>query len=169
MRHWSRFAALAPLVLVLACGNGTDSLPPGVDPGTELTITRLASSAGPFGFFSGLREPTRRVVRTSDAWAELWAAISQPVHPAPPAPVIDFDKEMVIVVAMGEQRSGGYQVTIERVSEAADGGIDVVVLTQRPGAGCVTTAVLTQPLDIVRVPRRDGAVRFWDQAQTSTC
>lgn len=169
MCRWFRFLALAPLFLVLACSDGTDSLPPGVAPGTDLTLTRLAPDARPFGVFSGLREPVRRVVRTDGAWTEMWAAIQQPVHPAPPAPAINFDQEMVIVVAMGEQRSGGYLVTIERVSEAGDGGIDVIVRTQRPGTGCATAAVLTQPLDIVRVPRRDGLVRFWDQDQPYTC
>src|SRR3954468_10758608 len=105
MRRRFRFIALVPLLLMLACGNNSGSLPPGVDPGTELTLTRLSSSARPFGFFSGLREPVRTVVRTNDAWIELWATIHQPTNPVPPAPAIDFDTEMVIVVAMGEQRS----------------------------------------------------------------
>jgi hypothetical protein len=140
-----------------------------VDPGTELAVTRLPASARPFGSFSGLRQPVRTVVRTNDAWTEMWTAIQQGTDPVPPVPAIDFGREMVIIVAMGEQRSTGYGVTIERVSEAGDGGIDAIVRTRRPGNGCVVGAALTQPLDIVRVPRRDGAVRFWEQSETIDC
>lgn len=166
-RSWS--IALVPLFLVLACGDSSSDLPPGIDPGTEFTMTRLPASGRPFGFFSGLRQPVRTVVRTNDAWTEIWAAIQQGTNPVPPVPAIDFGTEMVIVVAMGEQRSTGYVITIERVSEAGGGGIDAVVHTRRPGNGCVVGAALTQPLDIVRVPRRDGAVRFWDQDEAINC
>jgi hypothetical protein len=169
MHRRSRSIALVPLLLVLACGDGSSPLPPGVDPGTELTVTRLPATGRPFGYFSGLRQPVRTVVRTNKAWAEMWAAIHQPANPVPPAPAIDFATEMVIVVAMGEQRSTGYAITIERVSEAGDGGIDAIVRTRRPGDRCVVGAALTQPLDIVRVPRREGAVRFAEQDETYTC
>jgi hypothetical protein len=162
--------ALAPFLLTLACGGGSPAgLPPGLDPGTQLALVRLDQSGNSFASNSGLRTPTRTVVRTPDEWATMWAQLVQPSVPPPPAPTIDFAQEMVIIAALGERPSGGHAITITRVSEAGDGSVDVVVQSRSPGTTCITTSALTQPVDVVRVPRRDGPVRYWEQSERKNC
>ena len=75
----------------------------------------------------------------------------------------------VILVALGERPTGGYSIFIDRVTELQDGSIEVLVRSVAPGPTCGVTAALTQPVDIARVPRRDGSVSFRELAETHNC
>jgi hypothetical protein len=84
-------------------------------------------------------------------------------------PTVDFSKDMVIAAVMPLQRSGGYRVQIERVTEYAD-RIEAEVVEHSPGPDCFTTSVITRPFDVVQVPRRDGKpVTFKERRTTSGC
>jgi hypothetical protein len=121
-----------------------------------------------FQFHSGYREPQRLVIRSAAQWSQVWERITESYLPRPPAPTVNFDHEMVILVAMGQRPSGGYSIAVEGVYDAA-GRLYAEVRERSPGASCGVTTALTQPVDAVRVPRRDGAVIFVDRAETFDC
>ena len=125
-------------------------------------------SLSSFRFHSAYLTPQRLVIRTSEQWSEAWTQITRNLLPPPPAPPVDFDREMVILVAMGQRPTGGYVITVDGVYDAA-GRIFAEVRETSPGAGCITTAALTQPVDAVRIPRRDGAVIFVERDETVVC
>jgi hypothetical protein len=77
----------------------------------------------------------------------------------PPLPGIDFTQEMIVASALGTRTSGGYDVLLTQASEDS-GRVRIGVLETSPGASCVVTLALTQPIDLGRVPRRDGRVDF---------
>lgn len=155
---------------VLACGDAATGLPPGHDVGPALSISRLPDSNTPFTYYSGLVEPAQAVIRSDAEWTALWGAIHAPVTPAPPAPAIDFSTDMVLLAALGQRLTGAtYSLIIERVFEAADGAVDVVIRENRLGDDCVVAAVVTTPVDLALVPRREGVVRFWRRVAVNDC
>jgi hypothetical protein len=63
---------------------------------------------------------------------------------------VDFGRELVIAVSAGQRPSGGHEIAVQRAS--LDGGqLRIEVLQTTPGEGCMATAALTQPVDLVAV------------------
>jgi hypothetical protein len=76
---------------------------------------------------------------------------------------------MIVVVALGSRSTGGYSILIDGASEAANNGVAVIVDSSSPGTDCAVTEAFTQPVDIARMPLRDGAVRFVERSHVSNC
>jgi hypothetical protein len=134
-----------------------------------LSVSRVfEGSLSAFRFHTGYTERERLVIRSPEQWSQAWARIIQTYSPRPAAPAVDFDNEVVILVAMGQRPSGGYFIAVEGVYDA-DGRVFAEVREQSPGAGCITTEALTEPVDAVRVPRRDVPVIFVERAETVVC
>jgi protease stability complex PrcB-like protein len=165
LRHVARGClAIVAAVGIAACSS---AVAPGA-PRVPLPITRFTPRSEAFSSFSGIRTPTRSVVRDSSAWRVTWQQINQPFFPPPPLPTVDFNREMVLLAGMGTQPSGGYELLIERATRDTT-GIEVQLRRISPGAGCPVSAVLTQPLDLVRVPFSDQPVRFSERAEVTSC
>lgn len=167
-RTLQRIIRCLMLAMVAACTSACSSTLGPSGPQAPLPITRFAHSNSGFSSFSGIRTPTRAVVRDSTTWRTTWEQINQPFFPQPPLPTVDFNREMVLLAAMGTQPSGGYELLIESATRDTT-GIDVELRRVSPGAGCPVSAVLTQPLDLVRVPFSDQPVRFSERAETTPC
>ena len=95
---------------------------------------------------TGISESRRLVIRNANAWAQFWAELGVGDRPS-----IDFTKYLVVAVAAGQRSSGGYEISIQRVSQAG-GDLTIEVLQTVPGPNCITTSALTQPVDVVAVP-----------------
>jgi hypothetical protein len=121
-----------------------------------------------FRYYSGFTEKERLVIRDADQWSRAWARITVGLSPRQPTPSVDFAREMIVLVAMGQRLTGGYAIAVEGVYDAG-GRLYVEVRELSPGGSCGTTQALTQPIDVVRVPRRDGAVVFVERAETIDC
>jgi PrcB C-terminal len=72
---------------------------------------------------------------------------------------IDFDKQMIVVISGGVQRSGGYSVQVNKIV-AADKTATVHWKLNTPKPGQPVTLALTNPTLTVLVERFDGDVRF---------
>ena len=142
-----------------------------VDPGTPVPIMPLSPRrcpTCPFTATSGIKGRLRLLVRDHDAWLDVWKAINQPRVPMPPLPEIDFSREMLVVVGLGEKRTGGYSIVVDRAYESAE-QLEIEVVSQSPGRNCVLTQVLTQPVDIARLPRTHRSVAFHDTEVVHEC
>lgn len=107
------------------------------------------------GQHSGFHEPAEFIVLDEASWHSLW---SQRLEGRPPP--VDFTRDMVLGVALGERPTGGYAVRIERVEREADGTLNVEVREILPPEGALLTQALTQPYHFVRLRRVDGQVTF---------
>lgn len=134
----------------------------------ELALTRLGAVEALFAQQSGLVEGADYVVRDRATWEDIWTRINRRRRPIPPVPPVDFTTQIALVVALGQQRSGGYGITIER-AEREDGYIVVHVTDRSPASDCIVTTALTAPVDIALVPGRDLPVRFEHEAATEAC
>jgi PrcB C-terminal len=153
----------AAILIALASGCATQA-----SRAQELAMNRLDVGATPFALTSGLVESGEFVVRDPATWEDVWNRINMRRRPIPPTPNVDFTERMILVVALGQQRSGGYRVTVES-TRLEDRTIVVTSKREEPGAGCIVTSSLTQPLDIVIVPRHDEPVVFHSELVQTPC
>jgi hypothetical protein len=102
---------------------------------------------------TGINERRRLVIRDANTWAAFWSELGVGDRPA-----VDFTRDLVVAVAAGQQSSGGYEVAVDQVSQK-DGELIIEVVETSPGPNCMTTSALTQPVDVVVMPRVDA--RGW--------
>jgi hypothetical protein len=134
---------------------------------TNLTVTRLAPNIR-MPLDSGIERETLSVIKDQAAWKALWDKIYANQSPAPPLPEVDFTKEMIVVAAAGQKPSSGYAMTVSSAVEA-NGEVTVSIDAVSPGAKCIGLTVITSPLDLARVTRRDSPVRFNVTRRTRDC
>jgi hypothetical protein len=139
-------------------------------PSQEVTLTRSPSqvAAGEFskpavqlsfqmiakGYRSGVREPLQTVVRNQAEWDSLWKKHSVETNPQPP-PFVDFKRQIVVAVFLGEKPTGGYDVEIIR-AEQSDGALVLHYREKSPLPGSIAIQALTQPFHIIQMVRDDN-------------
>jgi hypothetical protein len=72
---------------------------------------------------------------------------------------IDWSKQMLVVVAAGAKRTGGYRVEILSL-RVKEGALTVTWKLHTPAAGGIVTQAITYPSQMVLVERFQGPVRF---------
>jgi hypothetical protein len=112
-----------------------------LQPGTDVEIRRIGRWVS-----SGIRGARRLVIRDQATWERFWSELGAGVRPQ-----VDFARDLVIAVAAGERPSGGHDIEVRRVTRAGS-QLRIEVLETYPSTGCMTTAALTQPVDVVVVP-----------------
>jgi hypothetical protein len=114
------------------------------------SINRISFKTIVKGVRSGFRESSQTAIQTQAQWLDLWRKhTSISTNPAPP-PTINFDKEIVAAVFLGEKPTGGYAVEII-AAELTDGSLNVFFQETAPTPGAIVTQSVTQPFDIVRI------------------
>jgi protease stability complex PrcB-like protein len=111
------------------------------------------------GFSSGITEPTQVAIRTRDEWAAFWRRHTRSRVDPPSAPPVDFSREMVVGIFMGERGTGGYEVEITKV-ERDESHLRVSYRATSPDPGAILIQALTQPYHVIKLPRDDRRVIF---------
>jgi protease stability complex PrcB-like protein len=158
---------LLTIVLVVGCREAAG--PPG-----DLGALGGRVSVDPTGvlaheYYSGLSNEALSVITDSAAWAEAWTQLYSGRQPQPPRPVVDFRTERVLLAALGQRATGGYDIQIDSVVQFKL-GIVAYVRTIAPGQTCGTTTALTQPVSLVRfLPPQIAPIVFEQQAVVHEC
>lgn len=133
------------------------------------------SGAGPIPFTvlaqgsqSGIEDERTVVLLDEAAFRSLWASHGAGSVPAPSPPQVDFSGEMVIAAFAGAKNSGGYRLGIAGIEEK-DRRIQVSLVLDRPGAGCMTAQVLTQPYVWAKIRRSALPVEFRTSTVDMSC
>ncbi len=149
-------ALLATAALSAGCAEEkADPKAPPETQGEELALGRSypAQSSG------GIRKPVKTVVRDAASLESLWKRANAHMTPLPKAPTLDFEKQMLALVSLGDKPTGGWSVEI--VGARAVGDTTLIMVAERaPAEDAVTTQALTQPWHAVILPRRDGPVEW---------
>ncbi len=119
-------------------------------------------------YYSGLVDAGDLVIADSQTWAAIWARLNAGRQPDPPLPAVDFGTERVILVALGQRNSGGYDIRIDSVVHFQRGSVTYVTATA-PGDRCVTTGALTQPVDVIRLSPSMEPIAFQQRAVVRDC
>lgn len=107
-------------------------------------------------------------ISSQEEWQKVWGEINSGSTPVPALPAVDFTKEMLVLVFQGNQSTGGYSVEVTGV-EKKDGVVGVMVKEISPGAGCMTTQVLTAPSHIVKIPKVDAKFEYDIKYERTEC
>jgi hypothetical protein len=137
---------------------------------TISTIVLLFTAVGAFGQdvlfrtldqggYSGINRATNLVLRTQSEWEKLWKQHQERVQPPAKVPAMDFEKEMVVAVAMGQKSTGGYSIKITSIQSTA-ASLRIFVLEQTPGPDTIVTQALTSPFHFVAVPKNGLKAEF---------
>ncbi len=98
--------------------------------------------------------PAFRLVRDEPELRSLWNRLQGAVLTLPPLPRVDFGRETILVVMMGQRPTGGYSVDVQGVT-LEGGDLFVDVRLREPAPDAITTTALTSPWAMIRVLRGD--------------
>jgi hypothetical protein len=81
---------------------------------------------------------------------------------------VDFQRQLVVVTALGERATGGYGILLEN-ARWVDQQVEVVVREEVPGRSCLATMMTTQPVDIATLPRMTQKIVFRHYSSKRDC
>jgi len=141
-RIWNMLvvAALLSTVGMVGCKNGSKA-------GSGLAEP-VAISESVSGNSAALKSIGAWHIETQEAYDALGDANIFPGE-------LNLDKNDLVIVALGEQKTGGYSVAIESI-QLVDGELAVTGKATAPGADAVTTQALTYPYSAVLIPNTDA-------------
>ena len=122
--------------------------------GEETNMRTLAKGA-----FSGITNKQQLVIKDVLTWETFWARHTVSLKPAEKIPKLDFDKEMVIALTLGEQRTGGYRIEIINVKPEGD-KLKVIYKRFAPPPDGINLQVITAPFHFVAIPKNDLKPEF---------
>lgn len=150
---------LTTVVLLPGCDSKSPTAPT-LPEGPVTPVQLLAAQ------MSGLTMQEREVVRTETVFQEIWDEIMSVSQQPTALPTVDFNANMVLVVASGEQPNGCYSIAVTEAS--ADGtDLSVTVTETGPTADCLCTTIVVQPVEVVQVPRADEV--FFTNLTVTAC
>lgn len=116
----------------------------------------------------GISQRARLVIRDRDEFNELWKGLFRFGTDKPALPEVDFSREMIIVAAMGQQPSSGYEILIDGGCEV-DNRLEVFVRSTNFLKCGLQLGIVTEPVDMVRLPKTVLPVVFRETEVTSDC
>ena len=123
--------------------------------GTAVQIRRIGQYSQ-----SGITAPERLVIGDDSSYARFWSTLAVGGE----RPPVDFTRDVVVAVAGGQRSTGGYSIAVDRVTRSG-AGVSVDVVQTTPGAGCIMSQALTQPVDVVVVAAADA--KTWSFSERS--
>jgi len=110
------------------------------------------------GSQSAVHVPVARLISDQATWVQVWNAIHSNVLPPPTAPEIDFSREEVVVLVLGDRPTAGYGIAVEQVNTTLR-GTTISVRVTTPGDQLVAQ-VLTSPFQLSAIPIARRPVTF---------
>lgn len=151
------YSYLVVLLLLLSCG--------AAKPGKE-SVMKDGNNKGQADFevliesqIGGFQTPQIRVAKEPVGVQEIYAQINKTRKPGFEIPKVDFTKEAIVGIFMGEKNTGGFNVTVEKIKEDKD-KVTVYVKETEPEASDMVTMVITQPFCVVKLKNYGKAIHF---------
>lgn len=159
----TRLTCLLLIAAVAACGRGqspSPSGPPAPPPAEPYPVPqRLYYDNG-----GGIQDSLRVVIREEGGLRSRWEQATSRQAVPPPHPEVDFSREMVVLVSAGRMTTEDQiqvdSATVVRAMDAEGQVQPVLTLHVRTTRGCGRFNVDAYPLELLRLRRFDGEVRF---------
>lgn len=112
---------------------------------------------------STVKDRVNYVIRSEAELDQLWRLIDS----TDDVPSVNFSTHNVIAVFAGEQPTAGYEIDIETVVD----GVSRKVLVElvKPGASCLLAQMITQPYQIVVLPKTDLPLTHENKESITSC
>jgi hypothetical protein len=167
--------ALALLLALAGCRRGGgNEMPPAPPPPAPPPAPFPPATRLYYDNSGGIQDSLRLVIKEPGDLTTVWQQATSRQSSPPPAPAIDFGNEMVIVVGAGRMRPDD-QIAVDsvyRTRELNTGGqmVETLNVVVRTTTGCRRFNADAYPLDVVRVRRFEGPVKFIEQrSQAQGC
>ncbi|MFZ1829947.1 MAG: protease complex subunit PrcB family protein [Candidatus Competibacteraceae bacterium] len=112
-----------------------------------------------------LDQPEVVWIADAETWRERYAQIMSQRMTPPPAPAVDFPRNGILLIAMGQQTTGGYGLSLTGAPAIVQNGVLTVRVEWRePLPGYAQAQVMTNPCLLAKLP--EGAfshIRVIDQ------
>lgn len=105
------------------------------------------------GSFSFEKEKKEVIIDNSDDLKKLWEEIYSPQSIPENLPHVDFQKDIVIALFLGQRPTAGY---VPEIVNVIDGSSEVIVVLREksPPPDSLQAQVVTQPYAVYTLPRR---------------
>jgi len=143
---------LTSLATLFACSKANKSMVK-YSPKNTILIELHSGNNGDF------KEEKNQVITNNTVFEKVWKQAYANFMIKDEMPEVDFEKNIVLLVAMGEKTSGGHTIKITNATETSNNTI-VNVLATSPGKGCMTTESITYPFQIVQIEKPKTHVDF---------
>lgn len=111
------------------------------------------------GASSTAKSPFARAIVSEADFQTYWARFQgEPPQNAPRG--IDWNKEQLVAIHLGERSTGGYEVRVLSMARSHAAEITVEYAEITPAKGSMTTQSLTSPWVVVRMDRAAGSLNF---------
>lgn len=122
----------------------------------------------PFALNSGFVDRQLLVITDDEKWRRAWELLHSNRRPVLTVPAVNFSEQMVLIYALGRQRTGGYSVRIDG-AEVVEDRLNVNVVVSRPSSNCIVTSGLTSPVDLMLVPSSKHSVAVTETEIITEC
>ena len=117
------------------------------------------------GAFSGITDARQEVIRDKAAFAKVWDELQAQSRTRPSRPEIEFAHEMLVLVTLGQRRTGGFSIEVVNV-EVRQNRLRIEVRRQKPPPDAMVIQSLTSPFHLVAVPKSDLRPEFVEVGNT---
>lgn len=142
-------------VIIMSCASSKERTP------VDFTVIAKGSN-------SGYLDKKRIAVKNKQDFEKLWENLYINFSEKPPLPDVDFNKNIIIGVFFGEYTNGGGAISVKSVEEY-NTMIMVKVEEITPGYNCVTTDVMTQPYQIIQIPKVSLPINYTTENTIRNC
>jgi hypothetical protein len=141
------------------------NLPKPVAPPTDIEVRRFVAEEAQWrGALSGITKPVQMSFRSRESFNSFWEQAIAPYSKSyGHAPAVDFDKDMVIGVFLGEKPLPGYDIQIVSAQIDSDGKEPVLRVRYTEinrFLGIFATHFAVQPFHLLKVTAFSGRVLF---------
>jgi hypothetical protein len=134
--------------------------------GEEETIVPFEVIHG--GAYSSIADKRQVVVTNQEEYMKLMDELYSYLDQVPKVPEVDFTKNSVVAVFMGEKPNGGYTINFDKVIKRKD-DLTVSFYETTPGPKCMVTDAITRPYEIAKIPKIDRKVKFKTKTRVNEC
>ncbi len=120
------------------------------------------------GTSTAVTEKKQVVATNNDDYQKLMNEVYANLDQMPRIPDVDFSKNDVVAVFMGAKSTGGYSIKVDKVIKRTD-AVTVAVNEISPGPKCAVTQMITQPYEIIKVPKLNQKVKYIFKQKVDEC
>ena len=100
----------------------------------------------------GSEEAEYKIIKNSSSLLNVWNRAYGNQLSVPPLPNVDFDKETIVAIFMGQKSTGGYALRLENIQiDENELFLDLQQIV--PGEGAITTQAFSHPWMLIKILR----------------
>ena len=119
------------------------------------------------GTYSAIEEKREVLLNNNDDYQKLMTEVYKNLDQMPRIPVVDFNKNSVVAVFIGNRSNGGFMVSIDSITEGKNLTVNITETT--PGSNCMVTDAITRPFSLVKIPKTDSKPVFKTKQIVKDC